>query len=364
MLVRLGLLGREPDAPDVEDALASAMFDEPCDHAVRAFQQARGLTVDGIVGPLTYRALDEARWRLGDRILVYTPASRMIGDDVSALQKRLIELGFSVGRADGDFGADTDRAVREFQRNVGLRADGTCGPATYKALDRLARTVVGGQAVALRESEVIHAAGPRLAGKVVVIDPGHGGTDRGTVANGVEEAELVTDLASRIEGRLAATGVSVYLTRGPEGGLDERDRAGFANATRADVVVSLHADGQPNPLASGIATYYYGGAYDGAGYSRAGEQLAGLIQRELVARTGMLDCRTHAKTWDLLRYTRMPAVRVYIGYITNPGDAEQLADPAFRDTVAEAIVVSVQRLYLPAELDSPTGVLRLAHLLP
>ena len=98
------------------------------------------------------------------------------------------------------------------------------------------------------------------------------------------------------------------------------------------------------------------------GHSAAGERFAGLVQREIVARTDLRDCRTHAKTWDLLRYTRMPAVRIELGYVTNPDDAARLGDPDFRDVVAEAIVVAVQRLYLPSELDSPTGVLRLSHL--
>ncbi|MDQ3114549.1 MAG: N-acetylmuramoyl-L-alanine amidase, partial [Actinomycetota bacterium] len=87
-------------------------------------------------------------------------------------------------------------------------------------------------------------------------------------------------------------------------------------------------------------------------------------QREIVARTDLRDCRTHAKTWDLLRYTRMPAVRVELGYVTNPDDAARLGDPDFRDVVAEAIVVAVQRLYLPSELDPPTGALRLSQLTP
>src|ERR1700749_3165957 len=47
---------------------ATAVFDEATDRAVRAFQQQRGISVDGVVGPRTYHALDEARWRLGDRI--------------------------------------------------------------------------------------------------------------------------------------------------------------------------------------------------------------------------------------------------------------------------------------------------------
>jgi N-acetylmuramoyl-L-alanine amidase len=70
------------------------------------------------------------------------------------------------------------------------------------------------------------------------------------------------------------------------------------------------------------------------------------IQRELTARTGMLDCGTHPKTWELLRMTRMPAVRIELGYLTNPEDRRTLLDPAFRDVVAEGVLVAVERLYL------------------
>jgi N-acetylmuramoyl-L-alanine amidase len=64
-------------------------------------------------------------------------------------------------------------------------------------------------------------------------------------------------------------------------------------------------------------------------------------------------------TWDLLRRTRMPSVRIELGYLTNPGDASRLSSASFRDHVAEGIVVAVQRLYLPPESDAPTGKLRL-----
>ena len=90
-----------------------------------------------------------------------------------------------------------------------------------------------------------------------------------------------------------------------------------------------------------------------------GAEFADLVQREIVARTDLQDCRTHAKTWDLLRHTRMPAVRIELGYVTNAADAAKLADPTFRDAVAEAVVVAVQRLYLPADQDADTGFLRL-----
>jgi N-acetylmuramoyl-L-alanine amidase len=340
------------------------VFDDACDFAVRQFQQQRGLTVDGIVGPQTYRVLEEARWRLGDRVLLYTVSHPLVGDDIAQLQRRLLDMGFDCGRVDGIFGANTLRALREFQRNVGLNPDGTCGPATFAALDRLTRTVTGGQPFALRESELIRRAGPALAGKVLVIDPGLGSAQAWIVRLGHAElaaAEVVYDVARRIEGRLTALGVTAYLSRGPETDLDETARAEFANATAADLLISLHVDEHPNPVAQGVATFYYGNDRLGA-YSAAGEKFAGLVQREIVARTGLVNCQTHGKTWDILRRTRMPAVRVDIGYITNADDAARLGSPEFRDRLAEAVVVAVQRLYLPPDDDAPTGAMRLPAL--
>ena len=353
---KLSLLGLLPPVGDVEEVDAS-LFDDEVDRAVRTFQQQRGLSGDGVVGPQTYRALDEARWRLGDRILRYEPGHLVGGDDVAALQRRLLDMGFPVGRVDGLYGPVTDLALRDFQRNVGLVADGTCGPATLAALSRLERTVRGGRADALLADLTVAHRGPALAGKVVVIDPAHGGADPGVAAHGLTEAAVVEDLAARIEGRFVATGVQAYLTRRPGDGPDQVARAAFANATDADLVISLHVDGSTSPLPEGTATYYYGSAAGDT--SRIGQRLAELLQREVVARTGLLDCRVHAKTYDLLRHTRMPAVRLEAGYLTSAKDAQRLADPAFRDLVADAVVVAVQRLYLAEQDDARTGALRL-----
>jgi N-acetylmuramoyl-L-alanine amidase len=270
-------------------------------------------------------------------------------------------MGFDCGRVDGLFGVETEQALREFQRNVGIPADGTCGPTTFKALSQLARTVVGGRPHAMRDAEAINRAGPTLSGKLVIVDPGHGGDDLGVAGAGLHEAPLVYDLASRIEGRLTATGSSAFLTRGPDGGLDEVERASFANAAGADLVISLHVDAHPNPHAGGCASFYFGN--DRIDHrSSVGERFADLVQREVCARTDLRDCRAHPKTWDLLRRTRMPAVRIELGYLTHPGDAARLADSAFRDVLAEAVVAAVQRLYLPPGEDADTGVLRIPAL--
>jgi N-acetylmuramoyl-L-alanine amidase len=338
------------------------LFDEVCDHAVRSFQQQRGLRIDGVVDRETYRGLDEARWRLGDRTLSFAVRHPYVGDDVAGLQHRLTDMGFDCGRADGVFGPRTENALREFQRNVGLPADGTCGPATFRALRQLARTVIGGKANELREYDRLHQGGPTMAGKLVVIDPGHGGRDRGSTNGSLDEATIVDDIANRLEGRLAAAGAQAFRTRSGEGVLDDTDalerssdaeRGAFANAAEADLLVSLHIDGDLNPNCHGVSTYYYGTVID---RSLVGARLAELIQQEVLARTDFLDCRSHPKSWELLRRTRMPAVRIELGYLTNPGDAARLGSAEFRDELAEAIVVAIQRLYSPAELPSQEAI--------
>ncbi|WP_433827839.1 N-acetylmuramoyl-L-alanine amidase [Actinoplanes sp. CA-015351] len=340
------------DEPDV--------FDEAVEDAVRAFQQGRGLGVDGLVGDETWGALDAARWRLGSRTLFHSVPDALVGEDVRALQERLLEMGYDTGRPDAIYGARTARAVAQFQREVGLAPDGSCGPQTMKALRRLGRKVVGGRPQWLREAEAFRQSGPNLVGKTIVIDPGHGGgDDTGVVVpDGPlrwNEADLVFDLATRLEGRLAAAGMRVHLTRGPSpaGPMSGAERAALANSLGADLLISLHLDGQDTETAQGVATYHYG---TGNGLSSTvGERLAALVQREIVVRTGMHDCRTHAKTWDLLRLTRMPTVRVDLGYLTSPHDREHLIDPAFREQIVEALLAAVQRMYFPVERDVPTG---------
>ncbi|MCN0179214.1 N-acetylmuramoyl-L-alanine amidase [Salinispora arenicola] len=349
-----------PSAPDSDE------FDAHTERAVRAFQQSRGLSVDGRVGTETWRALDAARWRLGARTLYHSVPEPLTGEDIRSLQERLLEMGYDVGRADAIYGVRTARALAQFQREVGLIPDGTCGPHTLNSLRRLGRKVVGGRPQWLRESDAIRQSGPTLVGRTVVIDPGHGGSDPGmTVPEGDlcwTEADLVHDLASRLEGRLAAAGVRVQLTRGPaqRDHLPDVDRADLANSLGADVFISLHFDGHANPAAEGVATYHYG--TDNGVTSATGERLAGLVQREIVARTGLRDCRSHAKAWDLLRLTRMPAVRVEVGYLTSPTDRARLVDPRFRDRVVEAIVAAVQRMYYPIERDVPTGSIDVSQL--
>jgi len=315
---------------------------------IKSFQQARGLSVTGLVDDVTARALEEARWKLGDRSLNLQTAPLMRGDDVAALQSRLTEMGFDCGRVDGIYGPRSEAAVKEFQQSVGISADGKCGPATIIALLRLTRIVSGGTPSVLRESAAQRNRGPALANKVIVLNPDG-------------DNSLVYDVAARTEGRLLALGASVFLTRGVANNPSENDRIAFTNQSGADLMISLHLDSYDNETAHGAATYFYGSDAHGV-HSIVGERFASLVQRELCARTDLVNCRTHAKAWDLLRLTRAPAVQIDLGYDSNPGDMERLARPDFRDVIAEALVIAIQRLYLAAEDDAKTGTLRIADL--
>ena len=318
---------------------------------IRSFQQERGLHVTGELNEATERALEESRWKLGDRSLYLQQPPLMRGDDVAALQSRLTDMGFNCGRVDGIFGEQTESAVKEFQRSVGGKVDGKCGPATIIALLRLTKTISGGAPTILRESAQQKNRGPALANKVIVIDPGSADA----------ESEITFDIAGRIEGRLLALGASVFLTRGATNNPSEEERIAFTNSNNADLLISIHLDRHLNPAAQGVATFYYGNDAHGV-HSVVGERFASLVQREICARTDLLNCRTHAKGWDALRLTKCPAIRVDCGYLTNSHDANRLAQPEFRDAIAESFIIAIQRLYLSAEDDAKTGTLRISDL--
>lgn len=364
-LAALGLVD-SPDADlDTGRHVALDAFDDELDHAVRAFQQHRGLLVDGVVGEATYRALREASYRLGARTLTHQFGAPMYGDDVATLQARLQDLGFYTGMVDGHFGLQTHNALSSYQREYGLYPDGICGPETLRSLYFLGSRVTGGSPHAIREEEQVRRSGPRLSGKRVIIDPGRGGPDHGLIMQGPEgpisEADILWDLASRLEGRMTAIGMETFMSRPGNQTPTDAERANRANSFGADLMISLRCAEQASPTANGVASFHFGSSHGSV--STIGRNLADFIQREVVARTGLRDCRTHGRTWDLLRLTRMPTVQVDVGYVTNPHDRGLLVSTQSRDAIAEGILAAVKRLYLLGKNDRPTGTFTFAELL-
>lgn len=365
-LTQLGFIAAQPQPGSTPQfSPADTLFDPALQVALAAFQQARGMIAHGEIDDATLRVLREASFSLGERDLAYQPDHLMAGDDVTQLQDQLHELGFYSGRIDGLYGPDTEQAVKSYQLNYGLNIDGIAGANTLRALSYLGLRVRGGSAQAIREREQVRLAGPRLTGKKVIIDPAFGGSDTGLVVEGpfgpISEEEICWDLAERIRVRCQEAGMEAMLTRPRMHNPSVQERTEMANAFGADVMISIQCDRYQNEKASGVASFYFGSTMGQS--SLVGEKLSGFIQREIVARTPLINCGNHARTWDLLRLTHMPTVEVVAGYLTNPGDVAVLTDPEQRDAIAEAIVVAVKRLYLLDNDDKPTGTYKFADII-
>jgi N-acetylmuramoyl-L-alanine amidase len=122
--------------------------------------------------------------------------------------------------------------------------------------------------------------------------------------------------------------------------------AEFANKMDANIVISLHLDHVESVKPNGISVYYFG-SHNGGNHSTGGRILAELINEELTSRTDRKDCLIHPRTWDLLRFTQMPTVRIELGYMSNVGDAKRLTSEAFHDAVAEGVVAALTKFCSP-----------------
>ena len=354
----------EPEAGGATEQ-TEALFDSDLENAVRAFQQQRGLIADGIVGPATVSSLADTVHQLGSRDMSYLVTRPMVGDDVVNFQQRLHELGFYTGNIDGSFGALTHDAATEYQRSSGLTPDGVVGPATLASLSNLSTLVTGGNLSSIVERERARNAGPQLTGKRIVLDPGPGGSERPvsieTPYGSTTDAELLWQLTERLASLMTQAGVEVLWSR-PETILPNDDeRAEIANSFKADLMISLRLDRHSNPEANGTAAFYFGNSLGAV--SMMGDALAGYIQREIISRTGTQDCRTHGRSWPLLRRTRMPSVQLDLGYINNEQDMANLLDKDTREQIVDAIIVGVKRLYLLGEGDQKTGTFSVEDIL-
>jgi N-acetylmuramoyl-L-alanine amidase len=263
-------------------------FGRETEQAVRAFQARRGIVVDGICGRSTWERLVEAGYRLGDRLLYMRRRAYLRGDDVVDLQRRLNSLGFDAGRVDGIFGVDTDRALREFQRNAGLALDGICGPKTVTSLQRLRSKGPDSDPNALRESVRFAAVPATLRGRKVAL------CERGGLA----------PLLREVQHTLTGYGADVTLLSHP----DDSNLAAQANLSGAEVCLRVAL----SPAGHACRAAYYGAH---GTVSPAGRRLAGLLLDELSISGAGIDGPPVPMATSILRETRkdLPAVALDLG---------------------------------------------------
>lgn len=192
----------------------------------------------------------------------------------------------------------------------------------------------------------------------IVIDPGHGGTDSGarSVWGSRCEKEFTLDWARRLEPLLAANGWRVFLTRSNDADLSLSNRIAFAEARQADVFLSLHFNSAaPDEREAGLETYCLTptgmpssvtrGYGDDAGLAFANNafdaenlQVASRVHRALLQVNGRLDRGVRrARYLGVLRGQNRPAILVEGGYLSNPREARRIAEPAYRQRLAEAV---------------------------
>jgi len=295
--------------------------------AVMAFQRSSGLNADGVVGPRTWEALFT---QAPPPPTVWPPYPGVVlrrgmnGPSIRQVQERLNELGANPRLAtDGVFGPLTEAAVMAFQRANGLNADGVVGPRTWEAL--FSRQPV---------------SPPAPTGKVVVLDPGHGGHDAGATAHGRRESDDVLRLSLAVRNLLQAQGQRVIMTRSSDVFIPLNERSAISNRNNADLFVSIHRNASAIPSANGVENFVAPGAPN-ATVQDAFAVLDAVVDAGVQSNRGV-----QRGNFAVLRNTQAPAMLLEMGFITNQRD-NQLFDQQFNAYAAAIARGIMTALYGP-----------------
>ncbi|MED5017801.1 N-acetylmuramoyl-L-alanine amidase family protein [Paenibacillus chibensis] len=167
--------------------------------------------------------------------------------------------------------------------------------------------------------------------KIVVIDAGHGAHDPGTTGvTGKKEKDFNLAVVLKIEKLLKQEpNIDVVLTRSDDTFLELKDRVKIANDLKADVFVSIHANSAGSSAASGSETYYQ---------RDASKALANVMHKYLVQATGLADRGVRYGNFHVIRETKMPAVLLEVGYLSNKNDEATLFNENVQQRVAQGVV--------------------------
>lgn len=205
--------------------------------------------------------------------------------------------------------------------------------------------------------------GMTKSNRVIVIDPGHGGLNAGTrsAADGRWEKEFTLDWAQRLAPLLERSGWQVFLTRNKDEDISLPDRAAFAERRQADLFLSLHFNSSANGNdQAGLETYCltpagmpssmtrgYGDdpdqVFPNNAFDTENLQYAVQLHRSLLKIPDLTDRGVRrARYQAVVRTQRRPAVLIEGGYLSNPAEARRIADPAFRQQLAEAVASALE----------------------
>lgn len=166
------------------------------------------------------------------------------------------------------------------------------------------------------------------AGTVIVIDPGHGGSDIGTCWGGVREKNITLSIARRVENILRSRGYATVMTRRRDATISLGYRARVANQFRRSLLVSIHCNSDRYRNGRGIETYYAG---------RSGKRLARNIHVRMDARTSTPNRGIKSRKFCVLRETKCPAALVECGFLSSPSERRLLCNSAYQQRLAGAI---------------------------
>ena len=350
--LKLGDRGKE--VLDVQSRLSSLGYDVGTDGvdglfgtdtrmAVMCFQQQNGLLVDGIVAGNTWQELVEARYDSGERLL-YLRMPPFRGADVLMLQRALNRLGFNAGPEDAIFGARTERAVLDFQKNAGLVMDGMVDESVLRVMAKVTKDGEPHRSSAkIPDRNGGHAGGRSLKNLTVAIDAGHGGDDAGAVSvHGIVEKSLNLGMALKLAAALESFGAHAFLTREDDSGVDLYERAELANLSGADLFISIHHNSDGNLQAQGAAAYFF--CREGY-FSEQGKMLAQQIVDNLAVALRVPALPVLGRNYALLRETSMTAILVEPFFLTGPLTEEILTAEELAAAEAAAVMAGLREYF-------------------
>ncbi|MDP0492630.1 MAG: N-acetylmuramoyl-L-alanine amidase [Verrucomicrobiota bacterium JB023] len=181
------------------------------------------------------------------------------------------------------------------------------------------------------------AQSPSRASKAltIIIDPGHGGRDRGAVWGGVRESDLNLKVAHKLNWYLKRAGYRTVMTRTSDRYVSLSTRAAIANRYRNALFVSIHFNATRETWVRGGETFYAS--------SGRGSYLASSIQRYLVSKCSVRNRGARFRGFSVLRNTHCPAVLVECGFISNASERARCKSNSFQDAAAQAILAGIQR---------------------